>query len=158
MTDKYTGLFDGAVDEAAYVVNATADETITIGSPVILVTPPTGERLPRVEPTSVQGARIYGICVGGDQNGTFGGESEVAGNAGDSVKICVNGRCKARVDGVAGGAIAIATELTASSTDGVAEAAVASDQIFGTAQQPSTFSTDFIVVFVDQDGHGTGGG
>ncbi len=151
MTDKFPGLFDGAIDEAAYVINAIADESITIGSPVILVAPAAGELLPRVEPIDSQGARIYGICVGGDANGTYGGSSEIAGLAGDAVKVCVNGRCKARVDGVIS-AIVIGDPLTASGTDGVAELAVAADFTFGTAQQPSTASTDFIAVFVDQEG------
>ena len=151
MTDKYAGLFDGAIDERAYVVNAIADESITIGSPVIIVAPATGELLPRVEPTDSQGSYIYGICVGGDANGIYGGASEVAGLAGDSVKVCVNGRCKARVDGVIG-AIAIGDPLTASGTDGVAEISVASDVTFGRALQPSTASTDFIAVHVDQEG------
>ncbi|MCK5600934.1 hypothetical protein KAR91_03635 [Candidatus Pacearchaeota archaeon] len=151
MTDKYPGLFDGAIDERAYVINAIADEQITIGSPVILVAPAAGELLPRVEPTAVQGARIYGVVVGGDSNGTYGGASEIAAEAGEAVKVCVNGRCKARVDGVIR-AIAIGDPLTASGTDGVAEGAIAADFTFGTAQQPSTASTDFIAVFVDQEG------
>ena len=151
MTDKYSGLFDGAIDERAYVINAIADESITIGSPVIIVAPATGELLPRVEPTDSQGAYIYGICVGGDANGTYGGTSEIAGIAGDAVKVCVNGRCKARVDGVIR-AIAIGDPLTASGTDGVAEGAIASDIVFGRALQPSTASTDFIAVHVDQEG------
>ena len=120
MTDKYPGLFDGAIDERAYVINAIADEQITIGSPVILVAPAAGELLPRVEPTAVQGARIYGVVVGGDSNGTYGGASEIAAEAGEAVKVCVNGRCKARVDGVIR-AIAIGDPLTASGTDGVHE-------------------------------------
>lgn len=151
MTDKYSGLFDGAIDERAYVINAIADESITIGSPVIIVAPATGELLPRVEPTASQGANIYGIVVGGDANGTYGGTSEIAGIAGDAVKVCVNGRCKARVDGVIR-AIAIGDPLTASGTDGVAEGAIASDVVFGRALQPSTASTDFIAVHVDQEG------
>jgi hypothetical protein len=151
MTDKFPGLFDGAVDEAAYVINAIADEQITIGSPVVVVAPGTGEVLPRVEPIDTQGAKIYGVVVGGDLNGQYGGTSEVVAEAGDAVKVCVHGRCKARVDGVIG-AIAIDSPLTASSTDGVAELAVAADEVFARAQQPSTASTDFIVVFVDQEG------
>jgi len=151
MTDLYPGLFDGAIDERAYVINAIADEQITIGSPVILVAPGAGELLPRVEPIAVQGSRIYGVCVGGDLNGTYGGASEIAAEAGDAVKICVNGRCKVRVDGVIS-AIAIGDPLTASGTDGVAEEAVAADFTFATAQQPSTASTDFIACFVDQEG------
>lgn len=151
MTDLYPGLFDGAVDERAYVVNAIADEQITIGSPVILVAPGTGEQLPRVEPTDVAITEvIYGVCVGGDANGTYGGSSEVAGEAGDSVKICVNGRCKVRVDGT-GTAVAIGDPLSATTTDGVAVVAVATAHIFARAQQASS-GTDFIVCFVDQEG------
>lgn len=151
MTDKYAGLFDGAIDEAAYVINAIADEQITIGSPVIIVAPAAGELLPRVEPIDSQGVYIYGVCVGGDANGIYGGASEVAGIAGDAVKICVNGRCKARVDGVIG-AIIVGSPLTASGTDGVAELAIAADVTFARALQPSTASTDFIAVHVDQEG------
>ena len=151
MTDKYSGLFDGAIDERAYVINAIADESITIGSPVIIVAPATGELLPRVEPTASQGAYIYGICVGGDQNGTYGGTSEVAGLAGEAVKVCVNGRCKARVDGVIR-AIAIGGPLTSSGTDGVVEDCTTGDVCFARALQPSTASTDFIAVHVDQEG------
>ena len=151
MTDLYPGLFDGAIDERAYVVNAIADETITIGSPVKLVAPGSGEQLPRVEPTDAGiDEVIYGICVGGDANGTYGGTSEIAGLAGDSVKICVNGRCKARVDG-SGTPIAIGSPLSADTTDGVAVIGVATAHIFARAQQAST-STDFIAVFVDQEG------
>jgi len=151
MTDLYPGLFDGAIDQEAYVVNAIADEQITIGSPVILVAPGSGEQLPRVEPTD--GAIsdvIYGVCVGGDLNGTYGGSSEIVAEAGDAVKICVNGRCKVRVDG-SGTPIAIGSPLSATTTDGVAVIAIATAHIFARAQQVSA-STDFIACFVDQEG------
>ncbi len=151
MTDLYPGLFDGAIDERAYVVNAIADEQITIGSPVLLVAPGSGENLPRVEPTDASIADvIYGVCVGGDANGTYGGSSEIAGEAGDSVKICVNGRCKVRVDG-SGTPIAIGSPLSSSTTDGVAVIGIATAHIFARAQQVSS-STDFIACFVDQEG------
>jgi hypothetical protein len=151
MTDKYSGLFDGAIDERAYVINAIADESITIGSPVTVVTPATGELLPRVEPIAVITAYIHGVCVGGDQNGTYGGTSEVAGLAGDAVKVCINGRCKVRVDG-SGTPIIIGSPLSASTTDGVAVIAIATSLTFGRALQPSTVATDFIAMSVDQEG------
>jgi hypothetical protein len=151
MTDLYPGLFDGAIDERAYVVNAIADEQITIGSPVILVAPGSGEQLPRVEPTDVAVTDvIYGVCVGGDANGTYGGTSEIAGEAGDSVKICVNGRCKVRVDG-SGTPILIGSPLSPTTTDGVAVISVLTARTFARAQQASS-STDFIACFVDQEG------
>jgi len=151
MTDKYAGLFDGAIDERAYVINAIADESITIGSPVTVVTPAVGELLPRVEPIDSITAFIHGVCVGGDQNGTYGGTSEIAGLAGDAVKVCINGRCKVRVDG-SGTPIVIGTQLGASGTDGVAVIAVSTTPVFGRALQPSTVSTDFIAMSVDQEG------
>ncbi|HKZ42770.1 MAG TPA: hypothetical protein VJ044_17535 [Candidatus Hodarchaeales archaeon] len=151
MTDNYVGLFDGPVDERAYVVNAIADEQITIGSPVILVAPAPGDRLPRVEPNDTQGGNFYGICVGGSRNGTYGGVSEVAGEAGEAVKICVNGRCKARVKGDVT-PIVINSPLTLAGSDGIAEVALASDNVSARAQQPATGASDFIVVFVDQEG------
>jgi len=151
MADLYPGLFDGAVDAEAYVINAIADEQITIGSPVILVAPGTGENLPRVEPTATLTDFVYGVVVGGDLNGTYGGTSEIVAEAGDVVKVCVNGRCKARVDG-SGTPIVLGSPLGASTTDGVAIVAAATTPVFGRAQQPSTVATDFIVVFVDQEG------
>ena len=151
MTDKYAGLFDGAIDERAYVINAIADEQVTIGSPVTVVTPATGELLPRVEPIDSITAYIHGVCVGGDSNGTYGGTSEIAGEAGDAVKVCINGRCKVRVDG-SGTPIIIGTQLGASGTDGVAVLAVSTTPVFGRALQPSTVATDFIAMSVDQEG------
>jgi len=150
MTDLYPGLFDGAIDERAYVVNAIADEQITIGSPVIIVAPGSGEQLPRVEPTAVITDAVYGIVVGGDLNGTYGGSSEIVAEAGDAVKVCVNGRCKVRVDG-SGTPIAIGSPLSASGSDGVAVIGIATAHIFARAQQVSS-STDFIACFVDQEG------
>ena len=150
MTDLYTGLFDGAVDERAYVINATADEQITIGSPVTIVAPGTGEVLPRVEPIDSITAYIHGVVVGGDLNGTYGGTSEIVAEAGDTVKVCVNGRCKVRVDG-SGTPILIGSPLSAHTVDGVAVIGVATAHIFARAEQASS-STDFIVCFVDQEG------
>ncbi|KKN37574.1 hypothetical protein LCGC14_0762140 [marine sediment metagenome] len=151
MTDKYFGLFDGAIDERAYVINAIADEQITIGSPVTVVAPAVGELLPRVEPTDSITAYIHGVCVGGDSNGTYGGSSEIAGEAGDAVKVCINGRCKVRVDG-SGTPVAIGSQLGPQATDGVAVVAVTTNSAFARALQTSTASTDFIACSVDQEG------
>jgi len=151
MTDNYPGLFDGAVDEQAYVVNAIADEQITIGSPVITVTPASGDRLPRVEPNNTQGAYSYGVCVGGSRNGTYGGVSEVAGETGEAVKVCVLGRCKARAKGDVT-PIVIGSPLTLAGTDGFLEVALASDVVVARALQPATGASDFIAVHVDQEG------
>ncbi len=152
MTDLYPGIYDGAVDEAATVINAIADESITIGSPVIYVAAATGELAPRVEPNATQGARAYGVCVGGQDNGTYGGSSEVAASAaGEAVKICISGRCKVRVNGSTS-AISIGSKLTIDAVDGIAEIASSADEVFGRALQASTGASDFILCMVDGEG------
>jgi hypothetical protein len=151
MTDKYTGLFDGAVDERAYVIKTTADEQILIGSPVIAVPPASGERLARVEPNDVQGAVAFGIVVGGSLNGTYGGASEIVGQAGDAVKTCILGRCKARVKGDVT-PIVIGSPLTLAATDGILEVALAGDNVIARALDSSSAASDFIVVNVNSEG------
>ena len=152
MTDLYPGIFDGAVDEAATVINAIADESVTIGSPVIVVAAATGELAPRVEPNATQGARAFGVCVGRQDNGTYGGSSEVAASAaGEAVKVCTQGRCKVRVNGSTS-AISINSPLTIDAVDGIAEIAAASDIVFGIALQASTGASDFILCQVNPEG------
>lgn len=151
MTDLYDGLFDGPVDQAAYVINAIADEQITIGSPVIIVPPGTGERLPRVEPNNVQGIGAHGVVVGGSRNGIYGGVSEVVAEAGEAVKVCILGRCKVRAKGNVT-PILIDSPLTIAATDGISEIALAADDVFGRAEQPTSAASDFIVCFVNREG------
>jgi hypothetical protein len=159
MTDKYTGLYDGAADSAALVINAIADEAIEIGSPLITVAAATGELSPRVEPTADGTLFIAGVCVGGDNNGiwvdgTTANDGSAASAAGESVKVCTRGRCKVRVDGSTGGAnsnIAIGDPLSAS-IDGVAQRAVASDFVFARALQVSTAVQDAILCEVTLEG------
>ena len=159
MTDKYSGLYDGAADSAALVINAIADEAIEIGSPVIAVAAATGELAPRVEPTTDGTLFIVGVVVGGDANGiwvdgTTANDGSAASAAGESVKVCTTGRCKVRVDGSTGGAnsnIAIGDPLSAS-IDGVAQRAVASDFVFARALQTSTAVQDAILCEVTLEG------
>ncbi len=160
MTDKYTGLYDGASDASAMVINAIADEAIVIGAPVIAVAAATGELSPRVEPTTDGTLYIAGVVVGGDANGIFvdgtiANDGNAADAAGDSVKVCTRGRCKVRVDGSTGGAnsnIAIGDPLSAAGTDEIAQRAVASDFVFGRALQTSTAATDAILCEVTLEG------
>lgn len=151
MTDKYSGLFDGAVDERAYVINTIADEQILIGSPVIAVPPASGERLARVEPNDTQGAVSFGVVVGGSLNGTYGGASEIVGQAGDAVKTCILGRCKARVKGDVT-PIVIGSPLTLAATDGILEVALAGDNVIARALDSSSAASDYIVVSVNSEG------
>jgi len=159
MTDKYAGLFDGAADASAMVINQIADEAIIIGAPVIPVAAATGEVNPRVEPTADGTLFIAGVVVGGDANGIFvdgttTNDGNAAAAAGEAVKVCTHGRCKVRVDGSTGGAnsnIAIGDPLSAS-IDEVAQRAVASDFVFARALQTSTAVQDAILCEVTLEG------
>lgn len=159
MADKYAGLFDGAADAAALVINAIADEAIEIGAPVIVVAAATGEVNPRVEPTTDGTLFVAGVVVGGDANGiwvdgTTANDGNAADAAGESVKVCTTGRCKVRVDGSTGGAnsnIALGDPLSCG-IDEIAQRAVASDFVFGRALQTSTASTDAILCEVTLEG------
>jgi len=160
MTDKYPGLYDGAADTAASVINAIADEAILIGSPVITVAAGTAEVSPRVEPTTDGTLYVAGVCVGGDGNGiwvdgTTTNDGDAATAAGESVKVVTKGRCKVRVDGSTGGAnsnIAIGDPLSCAGTDGIAQRAVASDFVFARALQTSTAVGDAILCEVTLEG------
>jgi len=160
MTDNYSGLFDGAADAGAIVVNAIADEAIEIGAPVIVVAAGTGELNPRVEPTTDGTLFVAGVVVGGDNNGiwvdgTTANDGEAASAAGETVKVCTRGRCKVRVDGSTGGAnsnIALGDPLSCGGADETAQRAVASDFVFGRALQTSTASTDAILCEVTLEG------
>lgn len=160
MADLYPGLFDGAADSSAMVINAIADEAIIIGAPVISVAAATGELSPRVEPTVTGTLAIAGVVVGGDANGiwvdgTTANDENAADAAGEAVKIVTRGRCKVRVDGSTGGAnsnIAIGDPLSAGGSDEVAQRSQTSDFIFGRALQASTASTDAILCEVTLEG------
>jgi len=153
MADKYPGIKRGTTHSDSITSTKTADEAISVGSPVITVAAPSGELDSRVEPTAVQGsADVIGVCVDGQNRGTYGGSDENAASAaGEAVVVCTNGRCKVRVDGNAAN-IAIGDPLTADAVDGQAELAVAGDHVFARAQQASTVATDFILCRVDSEG------
>jgi len=160
MTDNYPGLFDGGADAGAIVINAIADEAIEIGAPVIPVPAATGEKSPRVEPTTDGTLAVVGVVAGGDNNGiwvdgTTANDGEAASAAGEAVKVVTHGRCKVRVDGSTGGAnsnIAIGDPLSCSGTDEIAQRAVAGDFVFGRALQASTAFTDAILCEVTLEG------
>ena len=167
MTDNYPGLFDGAADPSAIVINAIADEAIEIGAPVVVVAAGTGEYAPRVEPgnTGVESGDqfVAGVVVGGDANGiwvdgTTANDGNAAAAAGDTVKLCTRGRCKVRVDGSTGGAnsnIAIGDPLSISGTDEVAKRAIATEFVFARALQATTAVQDAILCEVTLEGRQT---
>lgn len=165
-TNKFPGLARGPLDhEASFVVNVIADETIDMGSVVSLVSPaafPSNEILPRVRQTQSVGTfLVYGIAVGGDRDGIYGDGSAsadeddrfVAAKQGESVIICTNGRCLARVKGPTN----IGGNMGGSDTDGVLQtAAVGQHAIVTTLNSISSGDTDMILVDVHVIGRITG--
>ena len=106
MANSYPGLAIGTIGfRSNSVVNAIASIPIVMGSAVQLVTPPDNELLPRVAPTDKVGALIFGIVVQGDSDGIYGEDlppldiNRAAIKAGDTVAVCTQGRCLARVEG-----------------------------------------------------------
>ena len=155
MVDKHLGLFSGRAGSEAIVRNAIADENVFIGDPVIHVAPPAGERDARIEPNNVQGAKIAGIVVDGDQKGLYDdglrGDTEKVAAAAEATKLVTKGRAKARVKGD-GTAIAISDPLTLSATEGHLELAIAGDEIGAIALDAATGADDFILVEVGNQG------
>lgn len=153
MTDQFPGLSKGAFP-GADTQDAIADEAILVGSPVIEVAPPAGEREPRLEPNDSTGAYAVGVVVDGDNRGVYDGAGalgQAATGAGEAVTLCRDGYCKCQVDG-SGTPVAIGSPLTVSGTDGVAIVAVATNEVFARARQVSTLANDFILVEVNKEG------
>ncbi len=158
MTNLYLGLARGPIDhEASSVINAIANEAITMGDLVQLDVsgPPTSELLPRIEVADGgQGLTAYGIVVGGDADGIYGtgaaavdDTTRAAIAAGEAVVVVTQGRCLARVSGT----ITIGDELTQDATAGALEAAVAGDIVIAKALQ-TTSTADIAAVDVQRVG------
>ena len=65
MTEYLSHIKQGAIGDEAIIIDAIADEAITMWSPVILVSAGTGEDLPRVEPTDTAAdPKVIGVAVG----------------------------------------------------------------------------------------------
>lgn len=156
MADLASGLFDGASGAEALVINAIANEALKIGSPVQYVDAAAGEIFPRVAHPTASTVPVIGVVVGGDNNGiwvdgTTVNDGEAAAAAGETVKVCIYGRCKVRVDGNAAAVVAGVSQL-AYDADGVADVATATDYAFAIAMQDSTNATDAILCQVQATG------
>jgi hypothetical protein len=154
MTDNHYGLFDGAAGAEAIVITATANEAIKIGSIVSWAAAGTGERFPRVEHPSGNTVPMCGVVVGGSANGTWvdgttANDGNAAAAAGDTVKVCVFGRCKIRVEGTTD--VAINDPLTYA-TDGVADTATTSHFVIARAMEAGTDPNTAILCFVNVEG------
>lgn len=156
MTDLATGLFDGASGTEAIVINAIANEALKIGSPVVFVAAAAGEVFPRVAHPANAQDEIVGVCVGGDNNGiwkdgTLVNDGDAAAAAGETVKVCIFGRCKVRVKADGTSIVAGATPLTYLS-DGIADAALVTDYVFGVGLQSTSGVEDAILCHVNPTG------
>lgn len=154
MTDNHKGLFDGGAGAEAIVISAIADEAIKIGSIVSWIIAGTGERFARVAHPSAATVPMCGVVVGGSANGIWvdgvlANDGNAAAAAGDTVKVCVYGRCKIRVEGTTD--VAINDPLTYVS-DGVAETAVATNYVIARAMEAGADPNTAILCFVNAEG------
>lgn len=156
-TDKWSTLHSGGV-AAGVFISLRANGVIPMWSPVILVAPDTGTRLPEVgTTTTANDNRVIGIAVGG--NSDFLNTGDACGAAGDICQVQIYGLTKCVVDGGAAN-IAIGDMLITQSTAGQARQITANAATydatfrytFAKAMFPSTVTGDTIVVFL------TGGG
>ena len=107
MTNLYLGLGRGPIDHvASSIINIIANEAdMEMGGCVKAVAAPSTELLPRADKVDAITDIGYGIIVGGDNDGIYGdGGASPADNTtkasrviGDSIVICTQGRCLARI-------------------------------------------------------------
>jgi hypothetical protein len=159
MTNKFLGLARGAFPrDQVTVINAIAAAAIFNGDAVELSAPGTDELRPRVTPTTGITDDTYGIVVGGDADGVYSDDgtasspdNSAATAAGQTVEVCTQGRCLARVDG-SGSPVTLGDELGSSTTAGVLELAIATHRVIARALQPSSAVNDIILVDVQREG------
>lgn len=124
MTNRLSGFSNGSFPNSK-VINLIADAPMFMGTDARAVIPPSGELLPRVRNTThtLTGEQIIGIVVGGDNDGTFNDPTDplfttnernfAATEAGQTVKVCIQGICPAMVfGGFAAEGISIGDPLT----------------------------------------------
>ena len=136
------------------ILSFVADGPIAMWAPVILVAPPAGETLPRVDTTTTTNdPAIIGIAAGGtgDVAGT-GNAADAAGDVVDVIPIHSAAITKIVVDGAAN-AIAVGellvTDATAGQAEDIVSVTVNQDAYpIGKALQLSTVDGDTILIFM----------
>lgn len=160
-TDKFPDVREGPIKKAgpSGVMSFTANGAIAMWAPVIVVTPPTATRLPRVATTTnANDEKVIGIAVGG--SGDVAGTGNAADAAGDAVDVAVIGGgdiVKVVVTGAAGN-IVIGDLLVTSATAGRADLSAALPAIYsntdnerytlGKSLFPSTVDGDTIPIIL----------
>ena len=159
MTNLYPGLARGTIGprDANTVINMIANETdIEMGSPIKGdLTVETTELLPRADKTDTAGEIIYGIVVGGDNDGVYGSggaspaddTTKATTTVGQALEVCTQGRCLARV----AEATTVGAPLSSDGTDALILADAVGVHILARALQIGA-AGDIIAVDVQREG------
>jgi len=159
MTNLYQGLARGTIGprDANTVINMIANETnIEMGGVVKGdLTLDSTELLPRADKTDTAEEIVYGIVVGGDNDGIYGtGGASPADNTtkasllvGDAIVVCTQGRCLARISATT----TVGAPLSSDGTDALKLANVVGGMIIARALQVGA-SGDIIAVDVQREG------
>ena len=158
MTNLYPGLARGPIDhKASSVINMIANETnMEMGAPIKGdLTIESTELLPRADKNDTGGEILYGIIVGGDNDGIYGdGGATLSNNrskatllVGDGLVICTQGRCLARISETT----TVGAPLSGDGTDALELADTIGDMIIARALQVGA-AGDIIAVDVQREG------
>ena len=158
MTNLYPGLARGPIDHASSsVINMIANETdIEMGSPVKGdLTVVSAELLPRADKTDSAGELLYGIVVGGDNDGIYGDggvspaddTTKATTLVGQALVVCTQGRCLARI----AEATTVGAALASDGTDALVLADTVDDMIIARALQVGA-DGDVIAIDVQREG------
>lgn len=171
ITNKYFDLATGPLDvEASSIINGiAAQDGMSLGEVVGLAPigggitqTPVGSLLPRFERTVASEDPGFGVIVGGDLDGVYANGSvpvnsagfpleSIVANRGDGIRVCIQGRCLAQVDGLTTGNIVPGDNLSADkgiyvkqSSTGTATKAI--------ALQSTTVDNSIIAVDIQREG------
>ena len=161
MSNLFPGLARGPIDhESSSVINMIANEVnMEMGEPVKGdLTVVSTELLPRADKTDTAGEDLYGIIIGGDNDGIYGtGGASPADNTtkaslavGDGIVVCTQGRCLAKI----GETTTVGAALASDGADQLVLANTVGDMIIARALQVGA-AGDIIAVDVQREGeHG----
>ena len=156
--NRFPGLHRGPIDhKSSSVINLISKGTIDMGSVVELETPAFTGILPTVSSgVGIGGSTVYGIAVGGDNDGIYGTGAAATDDStkattgdGQGVVVVTQGRCLARVGGAVGGLVAIGDELVMSAVTGVLQKHTLAGQTVIAIALNSVLAVDTDIIAVD---------
>ncbi len=174
--NNFPGLWQGPIDhKASSVINVIVNsdflgDWVNCGDAVYVKDALKNQLLPAIDyisqtPTS-ESEKFYGIVVGGIVDGIYGSAGDeivvvfpgafpvgdVAGFDGDTVRVCTQGRCIARVDDNAS-PIEIGDPLTTRKINGSLQLAMSGDNVIARALQSASINgLEYIAVDVQREG------